>query len=240
MLTYAMFSKIGKRKQNEDAVRMYEKNNEVIFVLADGLGGHGYGDEASRVVTKQAVETFLGERKSAFCIATAFDNAQKSLLSKKKYFNEKQHMKTTMVILQVNENEISWGHIGDSRLYYFKEGKIEERTLDHSVPQMLALSGKIKEQQIRNHPDRNRVLRVLGTPWEGSSYEIGKPKKICGDQVFLLCSDGFWELIDELDMERLLKKSVSPAQWLGLMEQVILENGANINMDNYSAIAVWI
>ena len=61
-----------------------------------------------------------------------------------------------------------------------------------------------------------------------------------GQQAFLLCTDGFWELIEEKKMEALLKKADTPEQWIRLMQEVILKNGRNTDMDNYSAIAVWL
>ena len=149
-------------------------------------------------------------------------------------------MKTTLVILHVGEERIWWGHIGDSRLYYFQNRKLQKRTLDHSVPQMLVAAGQLKEKQIRNHPDRNRLLRVLGVDWDSPKYQLAEPEARGGRQAFLLCSDGFWELIDEKKMQHCLKKSGSPAQWLQMMEQIVEKNGQGRNMDNYSAIAVWI
>ena len=114
------------------------------------------------------------------------------------------------------------------------------RTLDHSVPQMLVLGGQIKESEIRHHKDRNRVLRVLGTPWEGEAYSLADPIEKTGDQAFILCSDGFWELITEKEMEKTLKQSYSVAQWLEKMEKIVQKHGEGKDMDNYSAICVYI
>ena len=75
-----------------------------------------------------------------------------------------------------------------------------------------------------------------GTPSPGLSQEIPREKEM----AFLLCSDGFWELILEKKMESALKKADSPAAWLEAMEKIVEKNGRNKDMDNYSAIAVWI
>lgn len=70
---------------------------------------------------------------------------------------------------------MQWGHVGDSRLYYFKNGKIVKRTLDHSVPQMLVARGEIDEKEIRHHPDRNRLVRVMGMEWDEPKYQVSEP-----------------------------------------------------------------
>ena len=88
-----------------------------------------------------------------------------------------------------------------------------EHTLDHSVPQMLAAIGEIKENEIRHHPDRNRLLRVLGTEMEEPRHQKSEWMEKQTHQAFLLCSDGFWELINEKKMEWCLKWAKSPEQW---------------------------
>jgi len=76
------------------------------------------------------------------------------------------------------------------------------RTLDHSVPQLLVKSGRIKEKEIRKHPDRNRLLKVMGVVWASPEYEKSRVITLNGKEAFLLCSDGFWELIEEKKMAR--------------------------------------
>lgn len=237
MLSYAMMSRLGNRSQNEDCIRMTEKDDEYLFVLADGLGGHGNGDVASQAVAEQSILTFSETGAGSSTLDKVFQGAQQFLLYKKQ--KTASDMKTTMVVLQIGKKELQWGHIGDSRLYFFKDEKLVNRTLDHSVPQMLALSGQISEDEIRSHPDRNRVLRVMGTPWEGNSYEVSNPEAVCEKQAFILCTDGFWEFIEEKEMVWALKQSKSVTQWMKVMEQIVLKNGKDKDMDNYSAICVY-
>ena len=149
-------------------------------------------------------------------------------------------MKTTLVALDICRDQIKWAHIGDSRLYYFQNCKLVERTLDHSVPQMLVLARKLKEKKIRGHEDRNKLLRVIGSPWETKKYDCSEIINKNGFQAFLLCSDGFWELIDEKAMTKTLKKSNSVDEWLDAMVEIVRQNGKCTDMDNNSAIAVWV
>ena len=241
MVNYSMISRPGKREKTEDSIRMCDRNGQSVFALADGLGGHGGGDMASSCVVNQAVDIFrTGQASADNYLECAFIHAQGCLLQKKKLAGISTEMKSTMVLLQISKDEARWAHIGDSRLYFFEDDSIVERTVDHSVPQMLARAGKIKEKEIRHHPDRNKVLRVLGTPWEGSSYEISESVPLRKGQAFLLCTDGFWEYITEKEMEKALRQSRSVAQWLNKMESIVLKNGENADMDNYSAICVYV
>lgn len=241
MISYHMLSKVGERENNEDNIGMFQAGEEYCFALADGLGGHGKGEVASGIAVEQAVAAFAqAQTVSEEVIHTAFQNGQKAILEAQRADRSASDMKTTFVYLLVGKEEIRWAHIGDSRLYRFERGRLAERTLDHSVPQMLVAAGQLKEKQIRHHPDRNRLLRVMGVDWEEPRYQLGGPAAPAAGQAFLLCSDGFWEWIDEKKMTSALKKSGSPQEWLQRMEEIILKQGRGKNMDNYSAIAVWI
>ena len=215
MISYHLISKVGERDNNEDSVGMFQAGAEYCFALADGLGGHGKGEVASRIAVEQAVAAFAEAGKaSEEVIRTAFGNAQDAILAEQRADRTASDMKTTFVYLLVGEEEIRWAHIGDSRLYRFERGKLAERTLDHSVPQMLVAAGEIKEKQIRHHPDRNRLLRVMGVNWEEPRYQLGGPVPASPGQAFLLCSDGFWEWIEEKKMLSALKKADSPEDWI--------------------------
>ncbi len=210
------------------------------FVLADGLGGHGGGEEASKLVSEHILEDFKenGEVSEGY-LRKCFEESQKRLMEEQERQGRADEMKTTLVVLLTDGHTLLWGHIGDSRLYYFKNKKLVERTLDHSVPQMLVAAGEIKEEEIRGHADRNRLLRVMGTEWDTPKYKLADPVECKGHMAFLLCTDGFWEWVKEKTMISSLKKSKTPAQWLEAMEKEVKKNGAGKGMDHYSALAVF-
>ena len=166
MVSYHLISHDGGRENNEDYVGMYQDGSAYCFVLADGLGGHGKGEVASRLAVEASVQAFAAGGPGEEVLRVSFENAQKAILAGQREDYQARDMKTTLVILHVGEERIWWGHIGASRLYYFQNRKLQKRTLDHSVPQMLVAAGQLKEKQIRNHPDRNRLLRVLGVDWD--------------------------------------------------------------------------
>lgn len=238
----AMVSHAGNRAGNEDCIRISKREDEVFIALADGLGGHGRGEVASAMASDMAISIF--ESKNVISgkelLAEIFEECQKKLLAEQKKNNDMTSLKTTLVLCHANKECVTWGHIGDSRLYLFRHGRIMERTYDHSVPQMLAAAKKIRESQIRFHEDRNKLLRVLGEEWHGLKYELHNPIKREGLQAVLLCSDGFWELIEEKMMQKCLRKADNVQDWIDAMEKVVLENGRGRDMDNYSAVGVWL
>lgn len=239
-MNWKQLSLTGDRDVNEDSLKVIDGETK-CFVVADGLGGHGQGDIASKV----AVEAFEKVFRSPFSsleqqMANAFSLAQKEILELQTKTGRYFELKTTLCALAIHGAEAIWGHIGDTRLYVFSRNKVKLRTLDHSVPQMLVLTHEIKEKDIRNHPDRNKLLRVLGVSGTNPRYELSKIKNVNKYQAFLLCSDGFWELVLEKEMETALKKSVSSEEWLEKMHEILLQRGQDIDMDNCSAIAIMV
>ena len=105
---------------------------------------------------------------------------------------------------------------------------------------MLVFTGELKEKNIRNHPDRNRLLRVLGARNIEIKVDYSDTMSLDECQAFLLCSDGFWECITEKKMCKFLKKSKTVQEWLDMMVNEVKKNGMGTNMDNNSAIAVFV
>lgn len=212
-----------------------------MFALADGLGGHSDGDKASRSVVETLSEIFYKSfDKSETFLTNGFNISQKVLLSKQNINGNICKMKSTLICLVLHDMQAQWGHIGDSRLYWFRNKKILLRTLDHSVSQILALSGDITEREIRFHVDRNRLTRVMGEEWSSQKYELSDLYKIKKHDRFLLCSDGFWEYIEDNEMINSYKKNNTAEQWLINMNNIFLNKSINKKTDNYSAITVCI
>ena len=238
-MEYKAYTDKGTRDHNEDDCGISSYGDAHCLVVADGLGGHGGGDVASKCAGDAVCTLFMERGFSDHFFADAFSGAQNAILEQQALTQRFSTMKTTLVVLVVDNGWIHWAHIGDSRLYIFRGKRLLRRTLDHSVPQMLAQAGEIREADIRHHPDRNRLMRVMGVRNDAPRFEVGKPIRLTGAYQFLLCTDGYWELIEEDDMLRTLKESATPQQWLSQMNRIILENGRGQEMDNYTAIAAF-
>jgi serine/threonine protein phosphatase PrpC len=240
MTSYAVLTKDGGRPINEDSVQVGSDGARQLFVLADGLGGHGAGEIASAIAVEQALLEFEKRLPADEQLPSSILAGQNALIEEQRRTARKNDLKTTITVLMLYDNKARWAHVGDSRIYWFKGFKQAERTLDHSVPQMLVNTGEIEEKDIRFHEDRNRLTRVMGMEWDTPRYSLSEEVTIAPPTSFLLCSDGFWELIDEQEMFRQLRRSATPEEWLDRMEQIVLQNGSSKRMDNYSAIGVFV
>ena len=226
-ISTAYLSEQGGREKNDDTVCIRRKENKLCVFVGDGLGGYDNGKFASEKAAQTMIEYF----------------DQQDSLDENKNIKEQQvirnsNMKTTIVVLGIDDLKARWMHVGDSRLYHFKNGKIVDQTMDHSVSQIAVLMGEISQEEIRFHEDRNRVLRALGS--DNAKPDISKLTIIDGrKEAFLLCTDGFWEYVYEEEMEEALRKSKNPEQWIEKM-RVILEKRVPKGNDNYTAAAVFL
>lgn len=240
---YTAISKKGGRLVNEDSYIVVKGKKVLAFAVADGLGGHGNGGIASSMAVTAVGDTFQkynGESQKTK-VMIAFEEAQKRILGQQEVFNIKNSMKTTLCVLSIESGYAFWGHIGDSRIYWFRGHKLFKRTLDHSVPQMLVATGDIKESEIRHHEDRNRLLRVIGTEWNKPEYElIEQPIRLRPNDKFLICSDGFWENVDEKEMVASMSKAKNATDWLIYMKRILISKTKDKDNDNFTAITVWI
>lgn len=238
-MEYAYKSSIGSRKINEDSVLAVKNKSNYCFAVCDGLGGHGLGDIASKCVTDTFAEIFFNEPVSPTYITKAFTSAQAKLTALQEKMGAVNKMKTTAAVVTTDSDIIYIGHIGDSRVYIFSETALMFKTTDHSVSQILALSGEISDDEIRTHSDRNILLRALGTEHAESKVELSGPFNLSDCCAILICSDGFWEHIGESEMLMLLQISDSAECWLNYMLNNIVRNAGESSMDNYSAITVF-
>ena len=241
-MDWAAITYPGTREVNEDSVGAVQAQDGWCFIAADGLGGHGMGDIASQLAVKAFEKTFSEENDTPITdrLEAAFLQAQESILAEQVKAHAQMQMKTTATALVLTEDKLLWGHIGDTRLYAFARNRVKTRTLDHSIPQMLVQIKEIKENEIRNHPDRNKLLRVLGVSGDPPRFDLSGLKDRRKYQAFLLCTDGFWELILEAEMEQCLKNAASAQDWLEQMAEIVRRRGEGEEMDNFSAIGVLV
>ena len=231
----ASLSDCGGRSVNDDTVKILQDRGVYVFV-GDGLGGYEGGQMASAIAAETMMDAARQENLTSE--ENLIQAAEKANAAVKKLQEEKKgNMKTTCVFLGIENNVVRWMHIGDSRLYHFRRGRLKSQTKDHSVSQLAVMMGEITQDKIRFHEDRNRVLRAMGS--ENAKPDIAKEIAAVSGDAFLLCTDGFWEFVYEKEMEQLLRKAKEPEIWLQEMEK-LLQTRAPENTDNYTAAAVFI
>lgn len=231
---WAVTTNEGGRVHNEDTVEVLCEENKILAVAADGLGGCGGGEIASASAADYLKSSLWKMPCTKEAAAEAVSGANCAVLARQ---HGEVRMKTTLAVLYGAGDRFIAAHVGDTRIYQFRGGKIIFQTRDHSVSQMAVYMGEITQAEIRGHADRNKLIRVLGNS-SGVKAEIHEPDWQKGD-VFLLCTDGFWEMISEEEMSLFLLEASDMNRWLQAMESVIRKRMPK-ESDNYSAAAVRI
>lgn len=235
MILTASYSDIGGRACNEDSVGIVTKGDEQACILvADGLGGHGGGAQASAAVA-DTICTMWQNAQPGIDLECMVQCAHQAVV---KLQTSQCSMKSTVVVLTLNQGVAEWAHVGDSRLYYFHNKTLSFQSRDHSASQIAVMLGDITPDQIRFHADRNRVLRALGQDCD-LLVETRDQPLLPGHHAFLLCSDGFWEYVLETEMEEDLRTSANPEEWIAKMRNRLNKRIPKDN-DNNTAAAVWV
>jgi serine/threonine protein phosphatase PrpC len=240
-LEIAVLSRTGGRSVNEDACGFWSGPGVCFSVLSDGAGGHGGGDVASKLVVQEILAWFRDRTEcSAAAIATAMQCANDAVVREQGSEDRLADMRATVVVLAVDfGREIaSWGHLGDSRLYCFRDSQIVRQTRDHSVVQSMVEAGYLQPHELRSSPERSKLLQALG---DYDAFEPSVEQELFRVELhdkFLMCSDGLWEYVEEHELEGTLQESASAEEWLRMLEARVLARGRSKH-DNYSAVAIW-
>lgn len=196
MIKTVFVSDVGRvRSVNEDSSWVsFLEQGYTLAIVADGMGGHQAGDLASKLT----VETIVGElqllpaglevEELAERLKQAILHANDVVFQKASERDEYHNMGTTVVAVLINEKDGIIGHIGDSRVYKFRSGKMVQLTEDHSLVNELLKTKQISEEQASVHPHRNVVTRALGTDpkVEADMHFVSLEQ----GEMLLLCSDG--------------------------------------------------
>ena len=232
---------IGHRKNNEDFIYPLPDTATVasrLFIVCDGVGGHSEGEVASRIVCHSFAEYCEKNSKpdidDSFWIA-ALQYAESAMQAYIEQHDQSRDMATTLVFLYLHTNSphATVGHIGDSRLYHFRNNTIAWHTSDHSYVNALVEQGLLTEEQALRHPQRNVISRAIRGALFPAKLELNTLPIQTSDS-FLLCSDGFLEANKNDDLERIWQTAASQQARKEAMEAACLKN----SKDNYSAYLV--
>lgn len=233
-ITYASRSETGNRPGNQDHSGAFVGRNSACFVVCDGVAGTDGGDTAARLASESLLanlseETTIRPQQTAEWIA-ASDRAIREQQQKNPNF---QQMSTTLAALFIDRKQplAWWAHAGDSRVYHFRRGQIEQVTRDHSLVQQMCDAG-YENTGINS----NLLYNALGADGERQAT-FSEVLPLEDGDVFLLCSDGFWSRISPAEMEQALRMVAAPEEWLALMLNAIRHEARS---DNLTAVAVWV
>lgn len=210
---FAQANRLGNRKTNQDRFEIIESDGSALMVLADGMGGRPYGEFAAQLVIDvtrhlyRETGGFIEDEKSFF--DSVIYHANRAILELAEQENMVSTPGTTVVLALLQDDNINWAHVGDSRLYLLRDGQLVDRTRDHSQVEDLYRQGKISRQQRRNHPDLNQITRCVGCQDEAPEVEHRETLKLQPHDTILLCSDGLWgpfsddEIVEHMSLQGL-------------------------------------
>ncbi|WP_229458344.1 PP2C family protein-serine/threonine phosphatase [Massilia glaciei] len=242
-LSWSKASAIGMRESNEDALGLAQQDDMACFVMSDGAGGHQGGEVAARTVLEAVLDKFLGE--SAFgtrALLSYVEHAVAVVAEVRKTEARLRDMSATVatVLLDLSNRRAVWAHLGDTRIYLFRQGRLRCVTHDHSVAQQLVDAGFAQADQLRGHPHRSLLFAAVGAEG-GTPVAVSEEVHQLEDgDAFLLCTDGFWEWLLEPDMERTLSSTGSSDDWLAAMSAIADANAqaSDKARDNHSVYAI--
>ncbi|HEX8075353.1 MAG TPA: Stp1/IreP family PP2C-type Ser/Thr phosphatase [Thermoleophilaceae bacterium] len=199
----ASLTDVGRQRQsNEDSFL----ERPPLFAVADGMGGARAGEVASRM----AVEAFDDSGADASpeeMLSRVAREANRRIYEAAQGDSEHAGMGTTLTAAVVSGREVAVGHVGDSRLYRLRDGRLERLTDDHSLVEELVRQGRLSPEEAENHPQRSIITRALGPEPEVDVETFTHPGRD-GD-VYLLCSDGLSGMVAEEDMAAIVRDSPS-------------------------------
>lgn len=230
----------GPRPHNQDRLAYSYSKDALLLVIADGMGGHRHGELAAQLAVKTLTDAFQTQ-------------ATPTLLDPAKFLTEHIQLtheaierlmiaedllespRTTIVAVIVQENTLYCAHVGDSRLYLFRDQRLQFRTEDHSLVQMLFLKGQISQQEMLTHPERHKIYNCLGgniTP----QIELAPTQNLHSGDILLLCTDGLWSALSDQEINEVLHDGYITNTVPRLLNEA--ESASGKDGDNVSAIGL--
>jgi serine/threonine protein phosphatase PrpC len=232
-----------KRNHNEDSLLLLPE--ERLVVVADGMGGHSSGEIASKIAVDEMAEFFRMTSQDEEItwpykmdktknydenrLATGIKLANVRIFEKASADQKYKGMGTTIVgVYFAKDNEVVVGHVGDSRLYFFREGVLKQVTEDHSLLNDYLKAKKLTPEEIEAFPHKNVIVRALGMK-DNVLVDVTKVAPHEGD-VFLLCSDGLSGMVTDAQMQAMLAGQTDLDKTCSMLIDAANANGGNDNV----------
>ena len=252
-ISYAVFTHVGKVRDNneddfyangkykENITDLYERYSDAsdderrLYAVCDGMGGEALGEVASLIAVKTLAEYQAADMKTQ--VMDYITKANKAICDEAEK-NDGVRIGTTLALLYINAGRAVAYNIGDSRIYHFRKGRLEQLSEDHTKAQLLVKMGIIKKEAAGNHWEKHKLTQHLGINPEDLliepyvSREIGVKK----NDIFLLCSDGLTDMVSDEDIAKILDmKETSAADLADKLVKTALANGGR---DNVTVVVV--
>ena len=231
-------SEAGTKAENNDYFGYVLLDNYAIWAVADGFDEEEGAKVAARIAVESAIEYFmLRPRFNYDVIKEMMDYANLKVKEKQEETQKYSLMHTSLLIIISNYNSILYGNIGNTRFYHIRGGYIISQSRDDTIAQLLVDEEALNISDMRFHRQRNDLLQAIGDFGKIKPNIIKKPVELMEKDVFCLTTVGFWENIDEYDMENDLSRFEDKKQWLNSLEKRILASLRD-NIENYTIAQV--
>ncbi len=231
---FAALTDTGKmRENNEDSFVLEQSGRFLLAAVIDGVGGY-HGGEVATAMAKEELEALIRTINSAdpSLLLNSFLAAnQKIVEAKKEGPYQEMACVLTAVIVDQEENRLAFAHLGDTRLYLYRDGSLVKITHDDSFVGLLEDSGRITEKEAISHPKRNEINKALGfeAQWPQDYVETGESPFLPGD-LLLLCSDGLTDMVDRKGIMAILEGTDSLEEKAAALVAAANENGGKDNI----------
>lgn len=233
-------SRQGPRPYNQDRLAYSYSKDAMLLVIADGMGGHRHGEVAAQLAVTTMTDAFQRLATPSLASPAKFliEHIQQVHDMIDQLAQDQDMLeapRTTIVAAVVQRGMLYCAHVGDSRLYHFRNGHLLYRTEDHSIVQSMYNKGMISKAEMANHPYRHKIYSCLGGDVPPKIELADRQELVEGDTV-LLCTDGLWGAVNDEQIKQILcgpSISDNVTQLLDLAESIGKENG-----DNMSAIGL--
>ena len=231
-------SEAGTKAENNDYFGYVLLDNYAIWAVADGFDEEEGAKVAARIAVESVIEYFmLRPRFNYDVIKEMMDYANLKVKEKQEETQKYSLMHTSLLIVISNYNSILYGNIGNTRFYHIRDGYIISQSRDDTIAQLLVDEEALNISDMRFHRQRNDLLQAIGDFGKIKPNIIKKPVELMEKDVFCLTTVGFWENIDEHDMENDFSRFEDKKQWLNSLEKRILASLRD-NIENYTIAQV--
>jgi len=244
-IEYAKVSALGDRQDNQDRAAIVVAGDAALMLVFDGMGGHSDGAQAAEVGMKVVQDLFTSASLPIFdpqgflymALAKAHDEVVKIGLDVAVDFRPR----ATCAVCLVQENGTWWAHIGDSRIYQLRDGRLITRSRDHSHVEVLIQEGAITEEEALDHPMRNFVECCIGGDAPVPEMSITRKKVLETGDVLLACSDGLWSGMNDDELaEVATRSSMSLAENLKSLSMKALTMNAPYSDNTTATALLWL
>jgi serine/threonine protein phosphatase PrpC len=237
----AHVSLLGDRKENQDRVSTIESDGATLLIVVDGMGGHEGGAHAAELAVASIEKAFRARSHPIFdpqgFLHLALGQAHAAVVALGSDRSLETRPRATCALCLIQDGAAFWAHVGDSRIYHMRDGKVREHSRDHSHVEVLLYDGLIEEEQLASHPMRNYVERCLGGDVDMPRVSVTGRKALAENDCVLVCSDGFWSPLGE---EKIGQLSIASGEFKENLETLaeMATRAASPHSDNTSVAAL--